>query len=254
MESRGGIPLLARWTTDFDCGYETNWWYCIKDTPLDVAALKSKRRYEINKGKKNFEVRLIDPVEYVEEIAAVQKAAWDTYPEAYRPISNPEKLRSEIINWRQFRVFGAFGTQDEKMHAYAYLKEHNGWSNFAVLKADPQYEKYAVNAAIVACICDFYSERLGKDFYICDGERNTVHETSFQDYLIKYFDFRRAYCRLNLAYRKPCGFLVNIVYPFRENIEKKKDKPFWNKVNAILSMEKISRVDNGINAAKRIED
>lgn len=21
-----GAPLLARWTTDFDCGYQTNWW------------------------------------------------------------------------------------------------------------------------------------------------------------------------------------------------------------------------------------
>ena len=27
----GNKALLARWTTNFDCGYETNWWYCIKD-------------------------------------------------------------------------------------------------------------------------------------------------------------------------------------------------------------------------------
>ena len=23
-------PILARWTSDWDCGYETNWWYVIK--------------------------------------------------------------------------------------------------------------------------------------------------------------------------------------------------------------------------------
>ena len=45
----GGMPLLARWTTDFDCGSETNWWYVIKDTPFDINALKSKRRYEIKR-------------------------------------------------------------------------------------------------------------------------------------------------------------------------------------------------------------
>ena len=56
----GGIPLLARWTSDWDCGYETEWWYCIKDTPFDISTLKSKRRYEINKGNKNFEVREIN--------------------------------------------------------------------------------------------------------------------------------------------------------------------------------------------------
>jgi hypothetical protein len=33
---REGMPLLARWTSDFDCGYETEWWYCIKDSPFDI--------------------------------------------------------------------------------------------------------------------------------------------------------------------------------------------------------------------------
>ena len=37
-----GRPLLARWTTDWDCGHKTNWWYIIKDEPLDIASLKSK--------------------------------------------------------------------------------------------------------------------------------------------------------------------------------------------------------------------
>ena len=63
-----GSPLLARWTTDFDCGYETNWWYIIKDTPFDISALKAKRRYEINKGVKNFEAIVIDPTNYGEEL------------------------------------------------------------------------------------------------------------------------------------------------------------------------------------------
>ena len=45
--SGGGVPLLARWTEDFDCGYETEWWYVIKDTPLDLSKLKKKRRYDI---------------------------------------------------------------------------------------------------------------------------------------------------------------------------------------------------------------
>ena len=44
--------LLARWTSDFDCGYETNWWYVIKDDPFDITTLKSKRRYESIRGKR----------------------------------------------------------------------------------------------------------------------------------------------------------------------------------------------------------
>lgn len=67
---KGGTPLLARWTTDFDCSYETNWWYVIKDTPFNISELKAKRRYEINKGIKNFEVKQIDPCEFKEDYTA----------------------------------------------------------------------------------------------------------------------------------------------------------------------------------------
>lgn len=42
--------LLAKWESEWDCGDKTDWWYCIKDTPFEIERLKSKRRYEINKG------------------------------------------------------------------------------------------------------------------------------------------------------------------------------------------------------------
>jgi hypothetical protein len=27
---------FARWTSDFDCRYKTEWWYCVKDSPIDL--------------------------------------------------------------------------------------------------------------------------------------------------------------------------------------------------------------------------
>ena len=35
-------PLLARWTSEYDCGYDTNWWYVIKDSRFDISELKAK--------------------------------------------------------------------------------------------------------------------------------------------------------------------------------------------------------------------
>lgn len=80
-----GRAMLARWTTDWDCGYETNCWYVIKDTPFDINELKSKRRYEINKGKKNFTVKRINPMIYQDELLKVTKSAYSSWPEKYRP-------------------------------------------------------------------------------------------------------------------------------------------------------------------------
>lgn len=44
--------LFARWTSDFDCPYLMDWWWCITDKPLDLSKLKAKRRYEHKKPEK----------------------------------------------------------------------------------------------------------------------------------------------------------------------------------------------------------
>lgn len=72
--------LFARWTSEFDCGYQTNWWYVIKDNAFELSALKSNYRYKINKGIKNFDVQVISPQEYVDELYEVFIAAFESWP------------------------------------------------------------------------------------------------------------------------------------------------------------------------------
>lgn len=42
-----GKPLLARWTEDFDCGYDTGWWYMLREAPFCIDSLSSKSRESI---------------------------------------------------------------------------------------------------------------------------------------------------------------------------------------------------------------
>lgn len=35
LVKRGGV--LARWTTNFDCNHDTEWWYIIKDKPFEMS-------------------------------------------------------------------------------------------------------------------------------------------------------------------------------------------------------------------------
>ena len=116
-----GNPYFARWADNFDCGFDTGWWYCIKDEPFDISKINSKKRCEINKAKKNFDVHVIDPTEYVDEIAEVQKNAWKNYPEAYRPDINIEKMKKNVLGWEVFQVFGAFGIDNGKLQPFHIL-------------------------------------------------------------------------------------------------------------------------------------
>lgn len=235
---------FARWITDFDCGRETNWWYIIKDTPFDINALKSKRRYEINKGNKYFYVKIINVSEYENEIFDVAKAAFAVYPKKYRPNIEKESFIFTLPKDEDgVLAYGAFERETNKLCGYAFLKENIGVCHFNVLKTMPCYEKYAINAAIVNQILLDYQEKLANgNFYICDGERSVVHETAFQDYLEKYFAFRKAHCTLNIKYRPGLGIIVKILYFFRRLLERLDGINMVHKMNALIKMEDIIRM------------
>lgn len=233
----GGIPLFARWTTDWDCGYETNWWYVIKDTPFDIASLKAKRRYEITKGLRNFDIRMIAPVDYIEEIYQVTVAAYSGWPSKYRPKVEYEPFKKSIKGWQT--VFCAF-SHENILQGYAVVDEYDNFANFSMLRTNPSMEKFAVNAALVYGILEYYNHKLETGcFYICDGSRSIRHETLFQDYLEKYFGFRKAYCKLHINYRKYVRIMIKLLYPLRGLIRGR--TRLGSKIKGILKMEEFSR-------------
>lgn len=202
----GKRPLLAKYTTNWDCGYDTNWWYVIKDTPFDISALKTKRRYEITKALRFIDIKVINPAEYSDALAKVQETAFSAYPVKYRPAFNKDSFIKSLDGWCQeiqdgrLKVFGAFYKETNELVGYSYIIVNKSYLNFAVQKTNPAFEKYNVNAALVNGVLEAFKDKLSKNYYICDGSRAINHETHFQDYLEKYFGFRKAYCRLHLAY------------------------------------------------------
>lgn len=236
--------ILARWTSNFDCGYETEWWYVIKDTPFNIADIKAKRRYEINKGNKNFYVKKINPSDYLEELYRVQITAYSAYPKKYRPVVDKMSWQNKIKNsWMtsDIYVFGAFSKETNEFCGYAKLSKKATCINFEILKTDPSFEKYSINAAIVAYILDFFRKELEDIYYICDGARNIQHETAFQNYLEKYFEFRKAYCNLNVVYRPGLNVIIKFLYLFRNVLLKFDNISFIHKLNGVLTMENLIR-------------
>lgn len=212
---------------------------------MDVAALKSKRRYEINKGKKNFDVKRITPAEYKDELYEVTVEAYSGWDEKYRPSIDEDSFKAGMDNWNDnIVVLGAFSSID-KLCGYAYITLNKNSVDFNMLRVKPECESLAINAALVAGLCKYFEEQLrnGTGFYICDGARNIFHETAFQDYLEKYFGFRKAYCHLNILYRKPIDTAVNILMLFRKLLYKIDNIAIISKINAILRMEEIIRKD-----------
>ena len=211
----------------------------MKDTPFDITALKAKRRYEINKGKKHFDVRRINPEDYVEDLFHVQVCALESWPEKYRPDIQKEKFKKDVAKWSDDIIYGGFNRETNELCGFAYLKEFPKHLEFSVLRVNPETERNGINAAMVDGILEDNNERIGKDFYICDGTRSIRHETAFQDYLEKYFGFRKAYCKLKILYRFPLNIIVKILFPFRKKINS--ESKIGSLVYAILRMEEFRK-------------
>ena len=109
------------------------------------------------------------------------------------------------------------------------------------MKTRPDCEKRGVNAAIIGRIVTDFNKYLSKSFYICDGSRAVLHETNFQDYLEKYFGFRKAYCKLHMKYRGLIKGLVKILYPLRNYI--KGNGKLTTRIKTVLLFEEIAKTN-----------
>lgn len=244
----GRKPLLVRYTTDWDSKNHTNWWYVIKDSPFDISLLKTKRRYEITKAKRFFDVREIDPIEYVESLMKVHEKALMAYPAKYRPMFDKDLFKLDLMKWHEqvekktLKIYGAFFKETGKLCGYSCLILEKKYCDFAIQKTIPAFEKYNVNAALVNGILESFKDMFVGGYYICDGSRSIYHETHFQDYLEKYFGFRKAYCKLKIIYFPFLKKIVSFLYAFRSLIYKfGQYNGLFHQLSAILKMEEISR-------------
>lgn len=235
----GGTPLFARWTEDFDCNEETEFWYTILDHPFDISQVKSKHRYYIKQGMKNFDVRRLNREEFEENrnriLEILNNVRVDDYHlEAAKDISIPAS--------NEFYL-GAFEKDTDYMVGWALITEYEGYASFTSLKALPEYEKKSINAAIVYALVELYKDRFGKNFYISNGTRTINHPTQFNAYLRRMFEFRKAYCRLRIRYRWFVKPLIIVLYCFRTKIEDKgeQSKGLIHQIAAVLRMEEIAR-------------
>ena len=194
--------LFSIYTQYYDVPFETTYWYIIKDNALDIQSLASKERYEIRKGTKRVEVKIINPLKYVKAIYYISQIAFSTYGKGYRPnfteektIKQIEKLVSDgVITYGAFLKPGVDDSLNEGLCGFLHVKLKDGVITLIQQKALPEYEKHGLNAALIYNFLMDHQDLIAKgQLYICDGGRAIRHKTGFQDYLEKYFKFRKAY-------------------------------------------------------------
>lgn len=232
---RGGGVLFARWTEDFDCGQATDFWYTILDAPFELELVKSKKRYEIKRGLKNFDVRLVEVNKLKDEL---EKVLYLVKTESYG--ENPARLSHFYLKDKQ-ECYGVFSKSSGALVGYALISDYGSYAELDSLKVLPEYEKYGANAALVYNVIVHFNDRLGKEFYISNGTRTINHPTHFNDYLERLFGFRKAYCKLKIEYSTAMKIMVFLLRPVRNVVLRLSSRSrMLRMVSGVLIMDNIA--------------
>lgn len=234
--------LMIRYTSNFDTPEETAWWYCIKDDAFSLENLKSKNRNVVNKGIREFETRTIDTLQYVDQMLEILNSHFNTYDKARKTTEKEVLEKCKILSSNtNFVIIGAFSRDDSILRGYTWCEIKDNVIYLVEQHVNVSYEKLQINAALIYGVYKYFeTDILNNGKYICDGERNILHNTNFQSYLIKYFGFRKAYCKLHIIYRPIIGFIVKCIFPFRRLLKFSKNAVIA-KISSLLFMEEISR-------------
>ena len=233
---------FLRYTNNWDTKNKSEFWFVIKDGKEDIDFYKSKIRNQIKKGLKNCIVKKVPCEEIAKCGYEVYKKAFDNYNTTLT-IASEEKFYEDTLKNKNYDYFAVYSRlengNEDKMIAYSSNLIEDNSCNYKTIKFDPDYLSLYPSYALIHEMNKYYLNELSLDF-VNDGARSISHDTNIQNYLIQKFDFRKAFCKLNIIYRWDIKLLIKILFPFK-NIIKRYNNKITNKLSVLLLQEEIKR-------------
>jgi len=226
--------FFARWISDFDCKEQKNFWYCIHDTPMQMSDYSANTRNQIKKGINNFRINIIDK-------SVVETEGYDIYASAFQSYNTLLQVKSKDLFIRElegeWEFWGVYFKGD--LIGYSQNKIADRCCDYSTIKINPAYKKMYPNYALFFVMNKYYLNDKNLK-YVSDGARSLVHQSNIQEFLIKKFKFRKAFCRLHVLYSPFTKRVVSLLYPLRAllcsvNIT------LFKKIVLVLKQEEIIR-------------
>lgn len=232
MSLLGKSGIMVRNVYDFDCAQETSFWYVIKDNFGGMEELSSKMRNQVKRCFKTMKVERISAGYLMDNGYEVFVQA----SENYRVKSVPptmEEFKNRIMNGEENEFCGVIDVELNKLVAFSMNAVTHESCGYRTMKAIPEFQKkYAYYGLIYEMNRHYLEERKVK--YVNDGARTITNHSNIQNFLIEKFNFRKAYCRLEIKYKWWLDFAIECLYPFRKIIPVRQ-------IKAILDMEAMAR-------------
>lgn len=227
--------VFIRNVYDWDCGESTSFWFIIQDRPILFEELHTKCRNQIRRAAKALNIRRLQWGGVINEGYNVYLQSWKRYKIKTSTPMSKEKWEHYVKNLPDnVEFWGAYDKESGKLIAYAEVLLQDDSAKYTALKAIPEYlNKTYPFYGLLFEMNKYYIEE-HKLLYVTDGARSISEHSNIQTFLEK-FNFRKAYCRLDVQYIWWMKIIITILYPFRSLIGK------HNKLSYLLRFEAINR-------------
>lgn len=225
--------LLVRNTYSFDNPEETTFWFVIKDRFEGFDELPSRVRNKIRHAETAFDYRLIDQALLKEQGFPILVDTFADYAVTDRTID--EAGFKAYLDAYRFDYWGVFDKESSELVGFSCVRRWDDSCEYDLsgmmtrYKRDGSYPYYGLYHAMNKYYLGDQGFR-----YVSDGSRSITEHSNIHDFLIQNFNFRKAYCHLQVQYNWWMKIAVKLLYPFRNLIKRPK-------VKAILNMESMTR-------------
>lgn len=226
--------LLLRNTYNFDNTTNRTFWYIIKDSFNNFEELKSRTRNKVRHAFKFFDIRKLTEKEIKDSTYDVYLKAFKSYRHTTDQIQSRKDFTDNIVKENEF--WGCIDKKSGKLIAYSENIIRKESCEFRTLKANPEYlsKGYYPFYGLIYRMCEYYLKE--KQFkYVSDGSRTITQHSEIQNFLIKNFNFRKAYTNINIYYKPMLGIVINILYHFRRFIPQ-------SKIKSLLRQDEMRRL------------
>ena len=230
---------VAMWTNNYNSN-ASNWWLIIAERPYSLEFLRPKSRYNIRRGLRMCDVRIISGSLLSEIGYECYKAAMQRHVQSTPFDEAAFKSRmAKHNNNKACDIWGVF--KGENLIGYAFYRRLDDIVYEGDVILNQEFFKYHSTYALIHTTTEYYLNEL-KFSSLIAGERSISHETSWQDFTERDFLRRKYYCNINIVFSNPYRFLKNVNYPLYPIIS---NIPIFTntrgKMKLLYKLEKIIR-------------
>jgi len=227
--------LFLRYTTG-PMTSPTNWWNMIcRD--YDFNKLSPSTRSKIRRGMHRHEIKQVGPEWLVKKGYECYVKCYSRYKHAMpKSRSEYDSILHGLIGQSLFDIWAC--TKNKELKGYVVcIVEKSGVFMHTIDITPAGLHDYAAYATIHQLL-EYYVNK--KKLPVSNGSRSISHETNIQDFLQK-LGFEREYSELHAIYRPDVKIVVELLYPFRNIINKFNNFSLFHKMSSVLFQEEIIR-------------